>query len=141
MSEVLKQLPRAKRGQAEPRKAVTVRLPAAVLGRVRLQASRLGISETEATARLILAGLDQVEGAADPNEQWHALGFTLAAIADRLDQLDRVAGVTARAAVKGSMIARRELLARAGDSDKAKTLDGQLNEAVEAHLSEHGITP
>lgn len=139
MTEVLKQMPKARRGQNQARKAVTVRLPMEEMARVRAQAERLGITETEAVARLVLTGLDQVEGAYDPNAQFDSLGYTLAAIADRLDQLDRAVSVTARAAVKGTMISRRGLLAGA-DEERVRAIDAQLNEAVDSLLSEHGIS-
>ena len=128
--------------RSEPRTMYSVRLPVPVSVKVKAQAEKWGVSPTEAVSRLIGIGLVAEAGAYDPNEQFDALGLNLAAIADRLDRLDKVGEAAARAAIKGALITSRQLreqTQKESGEDTAKRLDIKLNEAVEKTMQEHGI--
>lgn len=99
--------------------------------RIKAASEMWGVAPTEAAAKLLRIGLDSDAGALDPDAEIRSIGFTLAAIADRLDRLDKLAEVTARAALKAGMAAVPLLKASGSVPETLKRLEAAVESTME----------
>lgn len=114
-----------------PRWKVTIRVTRDTQVRVKAAAAKWGVAPTEAVTKLLQIGLDAEAGTLDPDGELMALGFTLAAIADRLDRLDKLAEVTARGAIKSGMAAVHQLKVSGSAPEVLKRLEDAVQKALE----------
>lgn len=122
-----------RRGIGGPRKAFNVRLPMHQAAMVKRLAERWKVTDTAAATRILQEGIAREDGAPEPGEEFQALAFTLGAILDRLESLERLSLLTTRAAVKGGMAAQRGLALHSPEEQK------RVAEAASKILDENGV--
>lgn len=114
-----------------PRFKYTVTVPTETAKAVKSAAEKWSLPTAAAAAKLLQIGLACEAKTYDPNEQFDALGYTLAAIADRLERLDKLGDATARAAIKSAMVLVRQLKAGANAPDLLQRLDVAVEKEME----------
>jgi hypothetical protein len=121
-----------------PRWAVTIRVACDARSRIKAAAQKWGVTPTKAAARLLQIGLDAEAETWDPNRELKALGLTLAAVADRLDHLDRLceaaARVWPRSAIKSAIVLTSKLKVAGDAADALRQLDAAVKQAIEETL-------
>lgn len=117
-----------------PQWTFTIRVARDTQSGVKAAAQKWGVTPTKAVARLVQIGLAAAAGILDQDKEIRAIGLTLAAVADRLDRLDKLSEVTARAAIKSAMFSRRQVKVSAGAPEVLKRLDAAIEKTIEETL-------
>lgn len=110
---------------------VTTRLTPEQFQHVKSAAADWGVSRAFAASRLIEIGGESKAATYDPNKQFEDIGFVLNEILNRLDLLDKLAEVTARAALKSGMFAVRQIEVSASAPEVLKHLDTAVEKTIE----------